>query len=82
MYLAIIKHRGSYLCEYKWEVLEDTFHLITCELRASLYRLTFMNTNVNQFLIFRLIFNIYIGMLIKCCKKNDCLPAESFIVLG
>ena len=33
-------------CE--WEVFEDTYHLIACELRARLYRFAFMNTDVNQ----------------------------------
>ena len=41
-----------------------------------------MNTDANQFLILRLRFNFYIGMLIKCCKKNDSLTADSLIVLG
>ena len=33
-----------------------------------------MNTDVNQFLVFRQRFNLYIGMFVKCCKKNDRLP--------
>ena len=32
-----------------------------------------MNTDFNQFLVFRKRFNLYIGMLIKGCKKNDSL---------
>ena len=43
--------------------------LIAYELRASLYRYTFMNTDMNQYLIFRL----RIGMLINYGKKNDSL---------
>ena len=30
-----------------------TYHLIACELRASRYRYEFMNTDMNQYLIFR-----------------------------
>ena len=41
------------LWEYKFEVFEDTYNIIAFELRASLYRYAFMNTDVNQFLIFR-----------------------------
>ena len=36
-----------------------------------------MNTDMNQYLIFRK----YIGMLINYCKKNDFLSAEC-LVLG
>ena len=32
---------------------ENTYQLIGDELRASLYRYTFMNTDMNQYLIFR-----------------------------
>ena len=35
-----------------------------------------MNTDMNQYLIFRL----FIGMLIYCCKKNDSLSTEMFVL--
>ena len=47
------------------------------ELRASLYRYIFMNTDMNQYLILRK----FMSMLINYCKKNYTLSAES-IVLG
>ena len=56
---------------------ENTYQLIAYELRASLYRYTFMNTDMNQYLIFRKC----MGMPINYCKKNDSLSAES-LVLG
>ena len=45
---------------------ENTYQLIDYELRASLYRYTFMNTDMNQYLIFRKC----MGMLINYCKKT------------
>ena len=56
--------------------------IMACELRASLYSYAFINTDVNQFLIIRYRLNFCIGMLIKCCMKNDSLSAESLIVMG
>ena len=56
---------------------ENTYQLIAYELRASLYRYTSMNTDMNQYLIFRKC----MGMLINYCKKSDSLSAES-LVLG
>ena len=38
-----------------------------------------MKTDMNQFLIFMLRFNLYVHML---CKKNDSLSAESVDVLS
>ena len=46
-------------------------------IRASLYRYTFMITDMNQFLIFRKC----IGMLINYCRKNDSLSAESLVLV-
>ena len=41
-----------------------------------------MNTDMDLFLTLKYSFNLYIGMLIKCCKKNDSLSAENVVVLG
>ena len=51
--------------------------LIAYELRGSLYRYTFMNTDMNQYLIFRLCNDMFINY----CKKNDSLSAK-ILVLG
>ena len=56
---------------------KNNYQLIAYELRASLYRYTFMNTDMNQHEIFRKC----MGMLIDYCKRNDSLSAES-LVLG
>ena len=44
---------------------ENSYQLIAYELRASLCRYTFINTDMNQYLIFRKC----MGMLINYCKK-------------
>ena len=49
----------------KW----DTYKLIAYELRASLYRYTYINADMNQYFIFRKC----MGMLINYGKKNDSL---------
>ena len=57
---------------------QNTYQLISSyELRARLYRYTFMNTDMNQNLIIRKC----MGMLINSCKKNDSPSSES-LVLG
>ena len=47
-----------------------------CELRVSICRYIFMNTDMNMYLIFR----NCIGMLIIYCKKNYNLSAVSFVL--
>ena len=63
-------------CNVNSCINENTYQLIAYELRANLYRYIFMNTDMNQFLIFRKC----MGMLINFCEKNDSLSAESFVL--
>ena len=59
-------------------IYQNTYQLIVSyELRASQYMYTFMNTDMNQYSIFRKC----MGMLINSSKKNDSPSAES-LVLG
>ena len=62
-----LKYQQSLYLRHKHAAINSCINeqLIAYELRASLYRYTFMNTDMNQYLIFRL----RIGMLISYCKK-------------
>ena len=39
-----------------------------------------MNTDFNKFLVFRLRFNLYIGMLIKCLRKMTAYQLYNYDV--
>ena len=64
------------------KLFEDTYQLITYELRASLYRYTFMNTDEQVLDSGNDLTNMFACLLIKSCTKMTAYQLKNLLCLA